>query len=262
MNWNCLGIIGVLALASPSQAQSPLTEVPAHGPGGLLEGVSGGAPSSGSFAAPRTSRGPEDGRRGRGLVELPELPEKPREKPAETPIDFSSEVWCEDSGTVCWSEDAWMPGIRFLVEPQLGFVSQFGDNSFSNSRLLSTASFGVSLAIFEGWAGIQLLYIPEHVNDLDDDSQLVKEARKPVDPSNPNSPAVAPDFDGSLKVDFGVAAGVWLFDGVVVLGAGFLNYDTGRLPEPLRAGAAEDDGFLYMAIQPASTLRAIIKRLK
>jgi hypothetical protein len=163
---------------------------------------------------------------------------------------FSTESWCNDSGTLCWGSPnagTTITGVRFIGEVNLGTIIQDSDNRFESKVLSGLIQAGVEFNIYKGFVAVQGTLIPPGSIQLDTDSPLVTSQR-------------LKDPDRRMKVDIGGTVGFSFLDGILAAGIGGLKYDTrsisGILPDEKRAR------FYYLQLQPLSAIRVAIKRSK
>jgi hypothetical protein len=159
---------------------------------------------------------------------------------------FTSENWCKDTGTLCWSDpkkSRALTGIRFIGEPNTGGLSQSGNNRVEISSLVGIIKAGVEINLFGAAAAFQGSFIPQSTVTLDTDSELVTTNRL----SNP---------DRKIGVNYGYTVGLALINGIIATGYGRLNLDTRRITAP--TADERHLNFFFLNIQPISTIRAAI----
>ena len=172
----------------------------------------------------------------------------PRHLMSVNPGFFTSENWCQDTGTLCWADPkkSWgLTGIRFIGEPNTGGLSQSGSNRVEISSLVGIIKAGVEINLYGAVASLQGSFIPQSTVTLDQDSELVTSSRL----ANP---------DRKIGVDNGFTIGLSLINGIVATGYGRLNMDTRRIVAP--TSNESHLNFFFFNIQPISTIRAAFGR--
>jgi hypothetical protein len=126
---------------------------------------------------------------------------------------FTSERWCDDSGTACWRsprETPWFNGVRFIAEFDLRFVFQRGRNRFDVAGLQGLPKLAVEMNIYKSWAAVQLAITGPGQVSLDAGSLRSR---------------ITPDPGGEVKTDMGYTLAFSFLDSSIAVGVGRLNYD-------------------------------------
>lgn len=126
---------------------------------------------------------------------------------------FTSERWCDDSGTACWRsprETAWFNGIRFIAEFDLRFVFQRGRNRFDVAGLQGLPKLAVEMNIYKSWAALQFAITGPGQVSLDAGSFRNRLTHDP---------------GGEVKTDMGYTVALSFLDSSIAVGVGRLNYD-------------------------------------
>jgi len=168
---------------------------------------------------------------------------------------LSTDKWLNDATTITFStpdeRKTWknsFNGLRFIFEPQLGTVMQSDENSFEAQNFGSLERIGLETNIYKGAIALQGLFF------YSSEVQLAEENTLRINNSL-NDPS------GRVNVDYGVALGFSLFDGVVAVGYGSLFYDKKdfRGDFSQRDNPKLNNGFWYINIQTISLVKTAIK---
>lgn len=176
----------------------------------------------------------------------------------EDPPPFSIAAWCLDATTICRDgavregRVGAFAGIRFVFEPQLGYLFQDGDDRFEPGNFASLSKFGFETNLYRGYVGLQLTLIYPNTITLDSLS-VSRELLK--------------NSSGVVDVEAGLGMGLTFFDGLLALGIGNLWYDERAWTDyrDLRAagrGHLFRDWFGYFNIQAVQALKKSIGRLR
>ncbi|HEY8165365.1 MAG TPA: hypothetical protein VIF83_07400 [Gemmatimonadaceae bacterium] len=162
------------------------------------------------------------------------------------PSFFSTENWCRDTGTICWTAPKGrvaFTGIRFVGEPNTGGLAQTGDNRVETNSLAGIIKAGFEINLYRAVVALQASFIPPARVKLDSDSKLVTSGR-------------LANAERQIGVDYGFTVGLSLINGIIALGYGRLNMDTRRIPDATSSESGMN--FFFFNIQPISTIRAAI----
>ncbi len=170
---------------------------------------------------------------------------------------LSTDNWLNDATTITFSKPEerkrWknsFNGLRLIFEPQLGTVMQNDEDSFEAQNFGSLERIGLETNIYKGGIALQGLFFYSSEVQLAEENTL-RTNNWLNDPS------------GRVNVDYGVALGFSLFDGVVALGYGSLFYDQRdfRGDFSQRNTSKLNNGFWYVNIQTISFVKTAIKNL-
>ena len=170
---------------------------------------------------------------------------------------LSTDKWLNDATTITFStpdeRKMWknsFNGLRFIFEPQLGTVMQSDEDRFEAQNFGSLERLGLETNIYKGAIALQGLFFYSSEVQLDEDNAL-RTSNSLINPS------------GRVNVDYGIAAGLSLFDGVVAVGYGSLFYDKRdfRGDFSQRDNPKLNNGFWYINIQTISLVKTAIKNL-
>lgn len=167
---------------------------------------------------------------------------------------LSTDNWLKDATTITFSkpEDRdkfknTFNGIRIIFEPQLARVVQFGSNRFESKIFGGLDRFGVEINLYKGFVSLQLINIFPSVVQFDQLSPIRKFGYS-IDPQ------------GKVAVDFGLAAGLSFFDGIIAIGYGNLFYARRDFkPHAYYNETLFRDEFIYIDIQAISAIKAAVK---
>lgn len=185
---------------------------------------------------------------------------------AETrPARLSLKNWCSDLLTFCWrtKAPAWgndkgqklksflkrafsPSGIRLILEPSFGRTIQSGPNRFETREFDVLPAMGVELSWYQAYVSLHLQLIFPTTIEYDQDS--------------PKRDKLEDKLAGRAGVDYGWAAGLSFFDGIIVVGYGRFKLTF----RDFKDGMGDDlsEGFVFVNVQPASALRAAFKQAK
>jgi hypothetical protein len=142
---------------------------------------------------------------------------------------FTSERWCDDSGTACWRsprDGDWFNGVRFIAEFDLRFVFQRGTSRFEVAGLQALPKLAVEFNIYKSWAAFQLAITAPGTITLDSASRAAL--------------SVAQE-DGQVRTDIGFTAGFSFLDSSIAVGMGRLHYDL----RGVRPSCTREEGAIY-----------------
>jgi hypothetical protein len=176
---------------------------------------------------------------------------------AQETAPLSTDNWLNDATTITFStpdeRKSWknsFNGLRLIFEPQLGTVMQNEEDSFEVQNFEALERIGLETNIYKGAIALQGLFFYSSEVQLAEENTL-RANNWLNDPS------------GRVNVDYGVALGFSLFDGVVAVGYGSLFYDQRdfRGDFSQRYNPKLSNGFWYINIQTISFVKTTIKNL-
>lgn len=165
------------------------------------------------------------------------------------PKDMSSAGWCLDDATICWNPNSKaLSGVRFIFEPAIGVPIQSGPNHL-NLGATTFSGIGTEFNLANAWVSAQIQLLLPFSAAFDDKSAVS---------------SVINTTDKTVTVNYGIAYGFSFIDGVVAVGLAHLFFDTRDFT--LATPPAPDTNisgktFVYVNLQPASTARAVLKRI-
>ena len=167
---------------------------------------------------------------------------------------LSTTNWLKDGTTITFSkpEDRnkfknTFNGLRIIFEPQLARVLQFGSNRFESKIFGGLDRFGAEINLYKGFVSLQVISIFPSVVQFDERSPI-RRFKYSIDPQ------------GKVAVDFGLAAGLSFFDGIIALGYGNLYYARRDFkPHAYYNETLFRDEFIYIDIQTISAIKAVVK---
>ena len=142
---------------------------------------------------------------------------------------FTSERWCDDSGTACWRsprDSDWFNGVRFIAEFDLRFVFQRGTSRFEVQGLQALPKLAVEFNIYKSWAAFQLAITAPGTITLDSASRAALSVV---------------ETDGRVRTDIGFTAGFSFLDSSIAVGLGRLHYDL----RGVRPSCAREEAAIY-----------------
>lgn len=164
---------------------------------------------------------------------------------------FSTGSWCSDQMTLAFNERSkerpFLSGIRFILEPQFGFVVQPDIKRVEVQNLIDLPKFALEFNLWQGWVAFQGGVIYPSTIKFDKDSEIVigKNLK-----SN----------EHTVDVKYGLTFGLTFLDGSLAIGRGVLYFDS--LDFAATYQGSHDLGFLFVNIQPASIMRTVFKNTK
>ena len=170
---------------------------------------------------------------------------------------LSTGKWLNDATTITFStpdeRKSWknsFNGLRFIFEPQLGTVMQNDEDRFEAQNFGSLERIGLETNIYKGAIALQGLFFYSSQVQLAEENAL-----------RANNWLINPS--GRVNVDYGIAAGISLFDGVIAIGYGSLFFDKRdfRGDFSQRNTLKLNNGFWYVNIQTISLVKTAIKNL-
>jgi hypothetical protein len=170
---------------------------------------------------------------------------------------LSTDKWLNDATTITFStpdeRKSWknsFNGLRFIFEPQLGTVMQNDEDRFEAQNFGSLERIGLETNIYKGAIALQGLFFYSSQVQLAEENAL-----------RANNWLINPS--GRVNVDYGIAAGISLFDGVIAIGYGSLFFDKRdfRGDFSQRNTPKLNNGFWYVNIQTISLVKTAIKNL-
>lgn len=174
----------------------------------------------------------------------------------EAPLTLSTINWLKDDLTISFITSdkpeseirSYLSGIRFLFEPQFGYIFQGSNlNTIDIKSIQAIPKFGFESNIFESWASLQLLLVPSSSIQLDEKSDIIKRNLL----NYPNK---------TVTLNWGFGIGLSLFDGIFTFG--YMNFQYDQRDFKSRDATLKSSGFMYVNFQLVSTIRSIIKRSK
>lgn len=172
--------------------------------------------------------------------------EPPPPSDSEGALSFTTRDWCADSGTICWSRSLiGVAGLRIIGEPNFGTIFSGGGDRVEPDGFGSLAVFGLETNLVGAWLALQVSAITPGKMRFDEQSEVVTQGR-------------LVDSERTVDLDYGIAVGLSLLDGVLVVGAGHLNFDERDFRNPVDSDLSER--YVYLNFQPISTARAVFKR--
>jgi hypothetical protein len=142
---------------------------------------------------------------------------------------FTSERWCDDSGTACWRsprESDWFNGVRFIAEFDLRFVYQGGRNRIDLPSLIALPKLAVEANIYRSWVAAQIAISAPGRIAVDSRSELRGLLRDTA--------------SASVASEGGWSFGASFLDSSIALGRGRVYYDLREFAVQPCSHAAEE----------------------
>ncbi|HEU4454028.1 MAG TPA: hypothetical protein VFR81_13255 [Longimicrobium sp.] len=185
------------------------------------------------------------------LLNAPQLASQTPQEDDEFERPFSTQDWCADSATACWTDPAdraFFNGVRLVAELDLSFIFQGGQNRFEGG-IKNFGKIALEWNLYEGWVSLQTGLIAPGVIQFDNGSPAVQNLREPL------------RAERKVRFDWGYVLGLSFLDGGISAGMGRFAYDRRDFVNPDSVAAhVLRDRFQYIALQPLSSLRSAIKR--
>lgn len=193
-----------------------------------------------------------------------------REKLWDIHVDKKTIAWCNDPLTLTFSNKIFklddsgqrilntrnkfwrnrINGVRFIFEPNFGPLLNQKDNKITLESFASIPKIGLETNLHKSWLGLQGIIFYPGIIEFDEQSPIKTSLR-----DQPEEDELT-----AVDVDFGWAIGLTLFDGVLVVGYGKLDYDD-RDFLPNTINSFKKDAFFYINLQPIASVRKAIAAL-